>query len=239
MEVMAAFEHAAIAIAEMNSLRPDVVLVNSTLPDMPGFEACVRLMDATPPPRVIMMCLSMTDAEIFAGRMAGAAGCLTIDGAVEDLVRTVRANGRGEMFHIRSVSESALRFAQYRPRYVDISLLTDRQKQVMGLVADGFNNGAIAAVLGLTSYTARNYMNSVLGKLGIASRAEIGGTRLTPRGAEHGQRRGREPAVFGWLVGHLTSAEHLQRDVESVNGGGKTYHWDVEVQGKYPVKCSA
>lgn len=121
MEVMAAFEHAAIAIAEMNSLRPDVVLVNSTLPDMPGFEACVRLMDATPPPRVIMMCLSMTDAEIFAGRMAGAAGCLTIDGAVEDLVRTVRANGRGEMFHIRSVSESALRFAQYRPMTHDPS----------------------------------------------------------------------------------------------------------------------
>ena len=174
MEVVAEFEHAATAIAEINDLRPDVVLVSSTLADMPGFAACVRLMDAAPVPRVIMMCPAITDVEVFASRMAGAGGCLMIGGAVEDLVRTVRANGRAEMFHIRLVAECVLRFAQYRPRYVDISLLTDRDKQVMRLVADGFSNGAIAAELGLTRYTVRNYVSVILGKLGLASRTEIG-----------------------------------------------------------------
>ena len=173
MQVVADFDHAAIAIAEVNHLRPDVVLVSSTLPDISGFEACVRLMDATPRPRVIIMCPAITDAEVFAGWMAGAAGFLMIGGAVEDLIQTVRANGRGEMFHIRLVSESALRFAQYKPRYIDIDALTDREKQVMRLVADGFSNRAIGAELGLTRYTVRNYMSSILGKLGIASRAEI------------------------------------------------------------------
>ena len=173
LEVVAEFEHAASAIAEMNDLGPAVVLVSSTLPDLSGYEACVRLMDATPRPRVIIMCPSITDAEVFAGWMAGAAGCLMIGGAVEDLVQTVRANGRGELFHVRLVAESALRFAQYRPRYIDVSRLTDRERKVMGLVADGFSNGAIAAELGLTSYTVRNYMSGILGKLGITSRAEI------------------------------------------------------------------
>ena len=174
MQVVADLDHAAIAIAEVNHLRPDVVLVSSTLPDISGFEACVRLVDAKPRPRVIMMCPAITDAAVFGGWIAGAAGCLMIGGAVEDLVRTVRANGRGEMFFIRLVAECILRLPQDNPRYVDISLLTDRERQVMRLVTDGFSNRAIAAALGLTVYTVRNYMSSILGKLGMASRAEIG-----------------------------------------------------------------
>ena len=156
LQVVAEFEHAASAIAAMNDLGPAVVLVSSTLPDLSGFEACVRLMDATPRPRVIMMVPAITDAEVFAGWMAGAAGCLMIGGAVEDLIRTVRANGRGEMFLIPLAAECILRSAQHRPRYVDISRLTDREIQVLRLVGDGLSNGAIAAELGLTRYTVRN-----------------------------------------------------------------------------------
>ena len=174
IQVLAEFDHGAFAIAEMNELRTDVVLVSSTLPAMSGFEACVRLMGVEPRPRVIMMCSAITDIEVFAGWMAGAAGCLLLGGAVEDLVRTIRANGKGEMFHIRSVAESALRFAQYKPRYVDISVLTGRERRIMRLVADGFSNRAIAAELDLTKYTVGNYMSTIFGKLGIASRVEIG-----------------------------------------------------------------
>ena len=174
MRVLAEFEQAAGAIAELNELGPDVVLVSSILPDMPGFEACVRFMDAAPRPRVIMMCSAIMDAEVYAGWLAGAAGCLLLGGAVEDLVRTVRANGGGEILLIKMAAECTLRVSQYNPRYVDISLLTDRERQIVRLVAGGFSNGAIAAELELTRYTVRNYMSAVLGKLGIASRAEIG-----------------------------------------------------------------
>ena len=174
LRVLADFEHAAGAVAEMNELAPDVVLVSSVLPDIPGFEGCVRLMEATPRPRAIMMCSAITETDVFAAWMAGASGCLLLGGAEEDLVRTVRANGRGEMFHIRPVAESALRFAQYRPRYVDTSLLTGRERRMMRLVADGFSNRAIAAELELTRYTIGNYMSTIFAKLGIASRAEIG-----------------------------------------------------------------
>ena len=174
LQVVAEFEHAASAIAAMNDLGPAVVMVSSTLPDLSGFEACVRLMDATPRPRVIMMVPAITDAEVFAGWMAGAAGCLMIGGAVEDLIRTVRANGRVEMFLIPLAAECILRSAQHRPRYVDISRLTDREIQVLRLVGDGLSNGAIAAELGLTRYTVRNYMSTILGKLGLARRTELG-----------------------------------------------------------------
>ena len=111
LQVLAEFDHGAFAIAEMNDLRPDVVLLSSTLPDMSGFEACVQLMDVKPRPRVVMMCAAITDAEVCAGWMAGAAGCLLLGGAVEDLVRTVRANGNGEMLLIEIVAESVLRLA--------------------------------------------------------------------------------------------------------------------------------
>ena len=193
IRVLAEFELGASAIAEINDLQPAVVLVSSTLPDLPGFEACVRLMNATPRPRVIMMCPSITDAEVFAGWTAGAAGCLMIGGAAEDLVRTVRANGRGEMFLIPLVAECVLRSAQHRPRYVDISCLTDRQKQVLRLVGDGLSNGAIATELGLTRYTVRDYMSTILAKLGLNRRTELGPFGELMGVLDQGSKGGTEP----------------------------------------------
>ena len=193
MQVLAEFEQAAGAIAELDELTPDVVLVSSALPDIPGYEACVRFMPADPRPRVIMMCSAITDADVFAGWMAGASGCLLLGGAEEDLVRTVRANGRGEMFHIRPVAESALRFAQYRPRYIDTSLLTGRERRIMRLVADGFSNRAIAAELELTRYTIGNYISTIFGKLGIASRAEIGALGVLLGVMDQGDEERTEP----------------------------------------------
>ena len=193
LQVVAEFEHAASTIAEINDLQPAVVLVSSTLPDVSGYEACVRLMDATPRPRVIMMVPAITDAEVFTGWMARAAGCLMISGGAEDLVQTVRANGRGEMFHVRLAAESALRFAQYRPKYIDVSRFTDRERQVMGLVANGLSNAAIAAELGLTRYTVRDSMSAILGKLGIASRAEIGAFGLPMWVLDQGSEGGTNP----------------------------------------------
>ena len=193
LQVVAEFEHAASAIAEINDLQPAVVLVSSTLPDVSGYEACVRLMDATPRPRVIMMVPAITDAEVFTGWMAGAAGCLMIGGGAEDLVQTVRANGRGEMFHVRLAAECVLRFAQYRLKYIDVSRLTDRERQVMGLVANGLSNAAIAAELGLTRYTVRNSMSAILRKLGIASRAEMGAFGLPMWVLDQGSEGGTNP----------------------------------------------
>ena len=174
LEVVGKFRDGAEAIAETRDLQPGVVLVSSDLPDMSGLEVCVQLMGLTLPPRVIHMFSEISDSVIFSSWIAGAAGVLLKDGPHEDLVKTVRANGRGELFHIAAVGERIMRSAQNHARHIDLDLLTDRERQIMVLVAQGLSNTQIGAELQLTRRTVRNYLSRVYEKLGISSRAEVG-----------------------------------------------------------------
>ena len=78
------------------------------------------------------------------------------------------------MLHIGKVAELSLRMFQYNRRYVDLTQLTEREQQVLVLVADGLSNAAIGVTLDISQYTVRNHISSIFGKLKVSHRAQLG-----------------------------------------------------------------
>ena len=174
IQVVGEFGEGAPAIAELESLAPQVVLLSVNLPDISGFEACMRILDTAPQTRVIMLSPRLNDEEIATTIMAGAAAYLTKDARSSDLIRTVRANGAGEIFLVAPVAERVLRAQQYSRRMVNVSQLTRREKQVLVLVADGLSNSQIGARLALSPNTVRAHINHIFAKPKISGMAELG-----------------------------------------------------------------
>ena len=130
LTVVGEFSEAAAAVEEAPALHPDVILLSVELPDGSGFEAALSLLEVLPPFRIIMMTNRLAMGEIVSAINVGSSGYLPKDGPHADLVRTVRANGQGDMLIIRQVAEQTLRMFQYNRRYVDLTQLTEREKQV-------------------------------------------------------------------------------------------------------------
>ena len=174
LTVVGEFSEAAEAIKEASALQPDVILLSVELPDGSGFEACLSLLEVLPHVRIIMMTDRLAMGEIVSAMNVGSSGYLPKDGPHTDLVRTVRANGQGDMLIIRQVAEQTLRMFQYNRRYVDLTQLTTREKQVLVLAADGLSNAAIGAALDISQYTVRNHISSIFTKLKVSHRAQLG-----------------------------------------------------------------
>ena len=174
LTVVGELSEAAAAVEEASALEPDVILLSVELPDVSGFEACLSLLEVLPTVRIIMMTNRLAMGEIVSAMNVGSSGYLPKDGPHADLVRTVRANGQGEMFLIRQVAEQTLRIFQYNRRYVDLTQLTVREQQVLVLVADGLSNAAIGATLDISQYTVRNHISSIFAKLKVSTRAQLG-----------------------------------------------------------------
>ena len=173
-QVVGEFGEGGLAIAELEQLAPQVILLSVSLPDVSGFEACMRILDTAPQTRVIMLSPRLNDEELATAIMAGAAAYLTKDARNSDLIRTVRANGAGEIFLVAPVAERVLRAQQYSRRMVNVSQLTRREKQVLVLVADGLSNVQIGTRLALSPNTVRAHISHIFAKLKISGRAELG-----------------------------------------------------------------
>jgi DNA-binding NarL/FixJ family response regulator len=173
-EVVAEYGTAAAAVAEADQIDPHVVLLSVTMPDLSGFEACLQILEVAPRARVIMLASQVTSEEIFSTMMAGAAGYLSKNSLESDLVRIVRANGNGEMLLIPEVAEFILSTARFKRRVVDTSSLTEREKQVLFLAAEGLNNATIGDKLALSPHTIRGHIRRIYDKLHLVSRAELG-----------------------------------------------------------------
>ena len=173
-EMVGGCDTAQEAVTMVTRLEPQVVLLSMTVPDTSAFEACMRILDAAPEARVIMMTQRLTSSEIIAAIMAGAASCLTKDARRTDLVRVVRANGVGEMLQIAPVAERVLRLMQHNRRAIDLDQLSGQERRVLVLTSSGLNNAAIAAELNLSPHTVRNHVRNIYAKLGVSSRAELG-----------------------------------------------------------------
>ena len=174
MQVVGEFGSACDAVTAAEELNPDVVLMSIALPDMTGFEACMRILDLVPRTRVVMLTSQIMNDELQATVMVGGAGYVAKDGPQSDVVRTARANGHGEMLHTAPVAELVLRATQFNRRYVNLSLLTQREKQVVVLVGHGLNNPDIAGRLSLSPHTVRSHLTRIFNKLNVSSRAELG-----------------------------------------------------------------
>ena len=166
------------ALQEAARLRPDVVLMDLRMPTLDGVAATRRLLAAQPDCRVIVLTTFDDDEYVFEALRAGAVGYLLKDTASSKLFEAIRAAARGESFLQPSVAAKVvaefIRLDQQsaRPAVPLIEPLSERERQVLRLLAAGSTNKEIAAMLFIAPGTVRNHITNILGKLGVSDRTQ-------------------------------------------------------------------
>jgi DNA-binding NarL/FixJ family response regulator len=166
------------AVELAHALRPDVILMDVRMPGMDGLEATRQLLGAAAAdaPRIIILTTFDLDEYVFAAVRAGASGFLLKDGAPEDLVDAVRIVARGDALLAPSVTRRLMeRFAAVAgaaPAPPAMAELTERETEVLTLVARGLSNAEIAHRLFLGETTVKTHVSHLLGKLGLRDRVQ-------------------------------------------------------------------
>lgn len=174
-EVVAEAGTAREAIERVKEFFPNIVVMDIRLPGGSGIEACQEITQNYPDTRVIMLTSYAEDEMLFSAIRAGAAGYVLKQIGGEDLVRAIRAIGRGEALLDPVVTQRI--FQEVRKAAKDeeasaFSELTQQEKHVLLLVSEGKTNREIARELFLGEGTVRNYVSSILSKLNVSNRAE-------------------------------------------------------------------
>ena len=177
LEVVGEASDAEGAVARALTLRPDVVLMDVRMgegDDASGIEACREIRAELPNARVIMFTSFGERESVLASIVAGATGFLTKNVSHAKLVEAIRAAGRGDAILDPSITRDVLqRLTQLSeaPPHED-DLLSQREKEVLALMAKGYTNPEIAAELTISPFTARNHVTRILEKLGVSRRSE-------------------------------------------------------------------
>lgn len=165
------------AIAQAGALEPDVVLMDIQMPDMNGIEATRRILAGQPDVGVIMLTMLEDDDSLFAAMCAGARGYILKGADKTEVLRTVKAVAEGQALFGPAIASRITTFfqkgGQMKTAVVPFPDLTDREREVLTLIAQGLNNNDIAARLYITSKTVSNYISSIFNKLQVADRAQV------------------------------------------------------------------
>jgi DNA-binding NarL/FixJ family response regulator len=177
IEVAGEAADGAEAIALVAEHEPDVVLMDVRMPNVDGIEATRQIVASGSPARIIILTTHDVDEYVFAALRAGASGFLLKDVRPPDLVEAIRVVARGDALLAASVTRRLLdRFAAVLPddaaRPADLDELTERELQVLRLVALALSNAEIAARLVLTEATVKTHVSSVLRKLDLRDRVQ-------------------------------------------------------------------
>ena len=161
------------AVTQAAGLRPDVVLMDLQLPGISGIEATRAIVGADPEVRVLVLSLFEDEDSVFLALRAGARGYVLKDADEEELTGAIRAVARGEAIFSQAVAGRVLAFfAQPRQAPKVFPGLTDREREILALIAQGQPNPSIARTLFLSPKTVANYVSAIFAKLHVADRAE-------------------------------------------------------------------
>ena len=174
-EVVAEAGSAKEAIQQTGIHHPDIVLMDIRLPGMSGIEATEEIISKHPGIKVIMLTSYAEDEMLFSAIKAGASGYVLKQINLDDLVKSIEAVARGEASLDPAVTQRI--FQEVRKAIKDeeasaFSSLSQQEKMVLRLVSEGKTNREIAQKLFLGEGTVRNYVSSILSKLGVSNRAE-------------------------------------------------------------------
>ncbi|MDA8216500.1 MAG: response regulator transcription factor [Dehalococcoidales bacterium] len=175
LEVVGEAANGEEALRLVAEVHPDVVLMDLRMPVLDGVTATRRLRAEAPSCRVIVLTTFDDDEYIFEGLRAGAVGYLLKDVRSARLVEAIQAAARGESFLEPSVAAKVVaEFARLAERTAGPrpQPLSEREREVLGLVAAGASNKEIAAALYITEGTAKNHLTNILGKLGVRDRTQ-------------------------------------------------------------------
>ena len=153
-------------------LRPDVILMDVQMPVMTGVEATTAICAAWPQAKVIILTTFDRDDYVFQGVRAGALGYLLKDTPADKLINTIRKVHAGEVFIQPEIASRALR-ELVRPQTANpLEPLSDREREVLVLLAQGASNRDIAEKLVITEGTVKNHVSNILDKLQAENRTQ-------------------------------------------------------------------
>ncbi len=173
MEVVGEAATGEEAVQLAGSLAPDVVVMDLNLPGIHGIEATRRIREMNPQIAVLVITM-FDDDSVFAAMRAGARGYLLKGAEGEETVRAIKAVSHGDAIFSPTIASRLMTyFAAPRPAAVQpFPELTEREHEILTLIAAGLTNTAIANRLTLSPKTVRNYVSSIFSKLQVADRAE-------------------------------------------------------------------
>ena len=173
IEVVGEAKEGAEAILQAGRLSPDVILMDLVMPEVDGLEAIRQIALQQPQIRILVLTSFDGDDKVFPAIRAGALGYLLKDSAPDELIRAIRQVHRGESSLHPAVARKLLReVSQPSKRDADVDPLTEREVEVLRLVAAGWSNREIACQLEISEATVRTHVSNILSKLNLCSRTQ-------------------------------------------------------------------
>jgi DNA-binding NarL/FixJ family response regulator len=151
--------------------QPDVAVLDLNMPDGDGLWVCRQLRAAGLATRVLILTMYDDDENVLAALRAGAYGYTLKGSAPEEIVAAVRAVSRGEVLFGSGIAAHMLRHFSRTAATSPFPQLTEREHEVLGLLAEGRDNAAVAHRLGVSSKTVRNHVSNIIAKLHVADRS--------------------------------------------------------------------
>jgi DNA-binding NarL/FixJ family response regulator len=181
------------AVAKALELQPDVVLMDLAMPGLDGVAATRRIVETSPHIAVLVLTMADDDAAVFDALRAGARGYLLKGADRSELTRAIQAVAAGEAIFGPDVARRLLQAFATAPstRPLPFPELSEREREILELVARGLSNQQIVDRLGISPKTVRNHVSNILGKLQVRDRAEAvarareAGLGTVPRGSGH------------------------------------------------------
>ncbi len=173
MEVVAEAEDGVEAVEKAVRLKPEVAILDVSMPRMTGLQATHEIKKQSPDTQVLILSMHDDERYLFEALRAGASGYVLKHAADQDLVTAVRAASRGEPFLTSTAQQSLIRDFLDREGGAAPAELTPREQEVVKLIAEAHTNKEIAEILHLSEKTVESHRGHVLSKLGMSDRVEL------------------------------------------------------------------
>lgn len=175
MEVAGEAATGKVAVQMAAESKPDVILMDIQMPDMDGIEATKALVESDPEINILMVTMFEDDQSVFAAMRAGARGYILKGAKHDEMLRAIRAVGSGEAIFSPGIASRMMEFFTSSRSTLPAETfpdLTDREREVLELIAQGKSNAEIADALVISVKTVRNYVSNIFNKLQVTDRVQ-------------------------------------------------------------------